>query len=271
MDLTLFLCSQGDGDVISLERELEAARRYGVTIREVEETALEAGLLPLRYTRNRESISIAQQRELLGSGVAIVGCGGLGGYVAEELARLGVGTLILFDPDVFEEHNLNRQLHSSVATLGRPKVLVTAERIGTINPVVTAVPVEEAFVAERTEGLLSGTRVVVDCLDSIPTRLELAVSCEKLGIPLVHGSIGGWYGQVAVQFPGENTLQRLYGHVKEGSGIEKRLGNPAFTPAVIAGLQAAEAIKILLGQGTPLRGRMLFIDLLNMGMEEVTC
>lgn len=271
MELVQFLRNLADGNLVSLKSEIEAAQRYGLAVRKVEEAALEAGLLPLRYARNRETISTAQQRELLGSRVAVVGCGGLGGYVTEEMARLGVGHLVLLDPDIFEEHNLNRQVCSTVAALGRPKVHVTAERIRAINPVVTVTPLEAAFVKERVEEFFSGVAVAVDCLDNIPDRLELAEACGNLSIPLVHGSIGGWYGQITTQFPGEDTLQRLYGNIGGASGIETRLGNPAFTPAVVASFQAAEVTKILLKEGTLLRKRMLFIDLLEMGVEEVIC
>ena len=116
---------------------------------------------------------------------------------------------------------------------------------------------------------LTQTRVVVDALDSIPSRLALADTCADLGVPLVHGAIGGWYGQVTTQFPGDETIQLLYGRWVEGKGIEQQLGNPSFTPALVASIQTAEVCKILLGVGSLLRNRKLSINLLEMEFEEV--
>jgi molybdopterin/thiamine biosynthesis adenylyltransferase len=207
------------------------------------------------------------QLTLFRSSVAVVGCGGLGGYVVEELARLGVGRIVVIDPDLFEEHNLNRQLFSSPSNLGRPKVEAAAARINEINPAVTLVPVQAAFSPENGAELLGGCRVAVDALDTIKVRLELAAACTALAIPLVHGAIAGWFGHVSTQFPGDETLQTIYSAWKSGKGIEETLGNPSFTPAVVAGLEVAEVCKLLLGQGTPLRGRQLIMDLLSMEID----
>src|SRR6185369_3162533 len=108
----------------------------------VEEVALDRGILPARYQRNRKAISVQDQLTLFRSRVAVIGCGGLGGYVVEELARLGVGTIVVIDPDVFEEHNLNRQLFSSPANLDTAKVEAAAKRIGEVNPAVNLVPIQ---------------------------------------------------------------------------------------------------------------------------------
>lgn len=247
--------------------QVDAAERFGLTLGEIEEAALQINLLPLRYRRNQRTISTEQQLRLFRSRVAVVGCGGLGGYVVEELARLGLGRIVVIDPDVFEEHNLNRQLFSTVADLGRPKVAVAAERVAEINPAVTVVPLMKAFSRERGGELLEGADTAVDALDSIPTRLELAAICNDLRIPLVHGSIAGWYGQVITQFH-EDSLQKIYAGSGE-KGIETELGNPSFTPAVVASLEAAEVCKILLDEGSLLRNRMLAIDLLDMEIIEV--
>jgi molybdopterin/thiamine biosynthesis adenylyltransferase len=264
-----FLQRHAEGDLLPWSSQVAAAERFGFSCAEVEECALEFGILPARYQRNRQAISVGDQFALFRSSVAVVGCGGLGGYVIEELARLGVGTIVAIDPDVFEEHNLNRQLLSTVASLGRPKVEAAVERVAGINPAVTLVPVRAAYSPANGEELLRGCRVVVDALDCIPTRLALADSCDDLDVPLVHGAIGGWYGQVATQYPGDGTIRRLYGRWVEGKGVEQQLGNPAFTPALVASFEAAEVCKILLGVGETLRFRKLFINLLEMTFEEV--
>ena len=249
--------------------QVAAAEQFGVPVSVVEEMALALELLPARYQRNRQAIAVRQQLTLFRSCVAVIGCGGLGGYVIEELARLGVGTILAIDPDIFEEHNLNRQLLSSPATLGRPKVAAAAARVAEINPAVTLEPFRVAYAPENGPELLHNADVVVDALDSISTRLALAATCTELGVPLVHGAIGGWYGQVATQFPGDDTIQRLYGRWTEGKGVEQQLGNPSFTPALVASIEVAEVCKVLLGEGEPLRHRKLVVNLLDMEFEEV--
>jgi molybdopterin/thiamine biosynthesis adenylyltransferase len=259
-----FLEDNAEGDLLFWAHQVEASRRFGLTLAETEEAILAADLLPARYQRNRQTISQSGQRELFQSQVAVIGCGGLGGYVIEELARLGVGRIIAIDPDQFEEHNLNRQLFSSPGNLGHTKVDAAAVRVGEINPAVTLVPMQEAFSPENGADLLVGCQVVVDALDSIQVRLELADVCASMNIPLVHGAIAGWFGHVTTQFPGDDTLQSIYRSWKNGKGVEQSLGNPSFTPALVASLEVAEVCKLLLGQGTTLQGRQLIIDLFSM-------
>ena len=117
--------------------------------------------------------------------------------------------------------------------------------------------------------MLEGVELVIDAVDNIPTRLDLSEICSQLKLPLVHGAIAGWYGQVSTVFPGDGTLQKLYANWSGGKGIEAGLGNPSFTPAVAASLQVAEACKLLLGQGVPLRNKMLSINLLDMQFDEI--
>ncbi len=267
--LVEYLRSSAAGDLVSYETQSAAARKFALSFRQVEEAIFGAGLFPARYQRNRQTITTEMQRRLFWSTVAVVGCGGLGGYLIEELARLGVGGLIAVDGDAFEEHNLNRQVLSTVATLGQSKVDAAAARVAAVNPAVSLRAVARPLDRSNAGEILSGCTVVADALDSIPARLDLAAACETLGIPLVHGTIAGWYGQVATQFPGDQTLQAIYRLSRQDRGVEERLGNPSFTPAVVASLQAAEVCKILTGLGTPLRGRMLSINLLDMEIEEV--
>ena len=262
--LPIFIRDHADAQLLPWHCQVEAAERFGVTPAQVEEVALERRILPARYQRNRKAISVSDQLNLFRSSVAVIGCGGLGGYVVEELARLGVGTIVVIDPDLFEEHNLNRQLFSSTENLGQAKVAAAVKRITAVNPAVTMMPIQTAFSPENGADLLAGCRIAVDALDTIKVRLELAEVCKVLNIPLVHGAIAGWFGHVTTQFPGEDTLQTIYGSWKNGKGIEETLGNPSFTPALIASLEVAEVCKLLLGQGTSLRGRQLMIDLYSM-------
>lgn len=266
--LDRFLTGNAVGDLLPWSAQLAASGKFALSCAQVEAAALALGLLPARYQRNRRTISVEQQSVLFHSRVVVIGCGGLGGYVIEQLARLGVGTIAAMDPDSFEEHNLNRQLLSEIAALGRPKVELAAERVARINPAVTLVPLRAAYMPGE-DAPLAGAQVVVDALDSIATRLALSQSCARLGIPLVHGAIAGWYGQVISEFPGDGAMDRLYPHSGNGKGAEQQLGNPSFTPAVIASLETAEVCKILLGTGRGLKGRMLAVNLLDMEFEEI--
>jgi molybdopterin/thiamine biosynthesis adenylyltransferase len=264
-----FLRDRSTDGLLPLTAQTEAAVRYGLSVARVEEIALSSGILPARYQRNREMISLSQQLTLFRSRVAVVGCGGLGGYIIEELARLGIGGIVAVDPDVFQEHNLNRQLYSTPDQLGRDKVDAAACRVAAVNPAVTFRPVAEAFAELNGAELLRGVDVAVDALDSIPARLLLAQMCDSRGIPMVHGAIAGWYGRLATQFPGDGTLQRLYPRNRELPGIEADLGNPSFTPAVVASFQVAEVVKILLNIGEPIRNRYLLIDLYHLEFDEI--
>lgn len=262
------MAAEKDG-LVSTRCQQEACEALGVSFAEVEAAILSLGLFPARYQRNRQTISTEEQQTLLRSRVAVLGCGGLGGYIIEELARLGVGTILALDPDVFEEHNLNRQILSRIDSLGEAKVAAAARRVAEINPAVDLIPVRRAFDRDNGAEFLAGATVVVDALDNVITRLELAEVCRELAIPLVHGAIAGWYWQVATQLPEEDISICLASAAGGQKGVETRLGNPSFTPAVVASLQVAEVCKLILGQGTPLSGRMLVGNLLQMEFEEM--
>jgi len=263
-DVREYLKSEAHGDLLPWAAQQSAAQTFRLTFAAVEEAALEAGLLPARYQRNRRTFSTEDQLRFFRASVAVIGCGGLGGYIIEELARLGIGRIVAIDPDVFEEHNLNRQLLATMETLGTSKAEAAAARVARINPAVSIAATRERFSKENGMSLLEKVGIAVDALDSISARLELSEICRRLSIPLVHGSIAGWYGQVVSQFPGETTLETIYGRCVDGAGVEKELGNPSYTPAVVASLEVAEVCKILLGRGTPVRGAMLVVNLLDM-------
>lgn len=267
--LAEFLKTNAKGDLLSWDAHKKAMKEFGLAHRDIDEAALAADILPARYQRNRKTITTALQRKLFQSNVAVIGCGGLGGYIIEELARLGVGTIKAIDPDVFEEHNLNRQILCKVSDLGKPKAKVARTRVKAINPAIKIISVIKPFSQENGVALLKGMDIAVDALDSVPTRIELAECCASLNIPLVHGTIGGWYGQVTTQLPGDGTVQMIYRNCKDSKGVERMLGNPSFTPAVIASLEVAEVCKLLTGQGTLLRKKMLFINMLDMEVDQI--
>lgn len=240
----------------------ELSAIYGLGLREAELRAIEERVLPERYLRNLGLLGWEGQRRLLEACVAVVGCGGLGGYVIEGLARSGVGRLIVIDGDVFVPHNLNRQLLSSLVTLGRSKAEAARERVSVVNPAVEVQAHTVVGTAETLPQLLQGAEVVVDALDSPRDRLVLQEVAARLEIPLVHGAIAGALGQVTTVFPGDDTLTALYGGSETVErGAEALLGTPAMTPMLVAACQVGEVIKLLLGWGRPLRGRLLYLDL----------
>lgn len=268
--LARYLTDNAVDGLLSWNVQQKAAEKFGLTPGEVEEAALAAGILPSRYLRNRATIGVSDQLALHRSCVAVIGCGGLGGYIVEQLARVGVGKIVAVDPDRFEEHNLNRQLLATTENLGALKAGAAARRAAVVNPAVTVIPVTEAFGKKNGYGILSGCCLAIDALDNIHVRLELASVCRDMSIPLVHGAICGWYGQVATQMPGDRTLEKVYGSSPREKGAETLMGNPAFTPAVVASLQVAEAVKIILKKDGVLAGRILYINLLDMETETYT-
>jgi molybdopterin/thiamine biosynthesis adenylyltransferase len=211
------------------------------------------------FCRNQGALTLAQQEALQQSRVAVVGCGGLGGYVIEALVRIGVGRMLLVDPDVFTVGNCNRQLNALGSTLGRNKAEVAAARSEAIHPFCTVTPVPLDFrsvVAVDWDQV----EVVVDCLDSIPARYDLAALCSRLNLPLVHGAVNGWYGQVGVQLPGGDLLARLYPERMENQP-QAAPSVLSFTVATVASLQASEVIKLLLGMSSSLHKHWMHIDL----------
>ena len=219
-----------------------------------------------RYERNMTALSAAENERLKDFKVCVVGCGGLGGYVIESLGRLGIGHITAIDGDVFQENNLNRQLLSDEGSLGMSKAEAAFERMRKVNADVSVTAVKKYVTGENSEEMLKGHDIVVDALDNVASRLVIEEAARKLNVPLVHGAIAGWYGQVSVIGPENPIFDKLY-HGATDRGIENELGNLPFTAAVTASVQAAEAVKVLLGKGEPLTGKLLTIDLLSSDFE----
>lgn len=215
-----------------------------------------------RYARNIATLSIEENESLSQRKVCVIGCGGLGGYVIEMLGRLGIGNITAVDGDVFEESNLNRQLLSDIEVLSFKKAIIAQQRMAKVNPYVKVDAVTERLIQENGKQILNGADVVVDALDNIESRLILEELCEELNIPLVHGAIAGWYGQVSTILPGDKLISRFY-KSKDQQGAEKQYGNPSFTPAMVASIQVSEVLKLLIGRGELLNKKILLIDLLR--------
>ncbi len=215
-----------------------------------------------RYIRNKNMFTDEDMKIFQKTKVCVIGCGGLGGYIIEMLSRIGIGEISIVDGDNFCENNLNRQLISKEKNIGESKALEAKKRVEEINSNIKINALVEYIDKENVDRILEGQDIVIDALDNIETRKLLGNSAKKNKIPYIYGAIAGWYGQVSTIFPEDNTLDYIYKN-KITRGKEKDLGNPSFTPGVIASIQVSEAIKVILNKKNYLRNKLLYIDLLN--------
>ncbi|WP_373499220.1 ThiF family adenylyltransferase [Desulfococcus sp.] len=256
-------------DGIGTSAVAEIARRFQKAGWEVERAAIDIRVWPERYTRNMKTFSPADQARLLGATVTVVGLGGLGGTVTEILARDGIGTLRLVDGDRFDESNLNRQLYSTVAGLGMPKAEAARRRIAQVNPSV-AVSAHGVFLDQDTAaGLIRGSDVVVDCLDTLKYRFIMESAAKALGVPLVSAAIAGVAGHVTTIFPEDEGLCLVYGdrETVDEKGVERSLGCLPHAITILSALECAEVVKLLLGSPETLRNRLLVMDLSDYTFE----
>ena len=209
------------------------------------------------FERNIGAITQAEQELLLTKRAAVVGCGGLGCYSAEYLARLGVGHLTLIDGDVFAASNLNRQLYSLETNLGKKKASEAKERLLKVRAGLSVKALDTLVDDENAGELLKGHDVIIDALDNVKARLILEKTASCLGIPLIHGAVEEWNAQICTVFPGDFSLSMLYSSNRE---FEKP-SVLSFTPAFCASIQAAEAVKVLLNKKNILIKKLLTISL----------
>ena len=217
-----------------------------------------------RYARNIPALNKAECELLKQKRILVVGCGGLGGHIIDQLARIGVGFLRVVDGDVFEVSNLNRQLLSAVPLLGVSKAKAAADHIARVNPNI-AVDAAETFLTEsNAANLLEGCDIVMDALDNIPSRRILAAACDKANIPYIYGAIQGWVAQAAISMPGDCLIDTLY--PEEIEITDKSV--LSFTPALCASIQTALGVKWLLGRSVD-TGTVYYFDLLNQEFETI--
>jgi molybdopterin/thiamine biosynthesis adenylyltransferase len=229
-----------------------------------------------RYSRHLliPEIGQAGQQRLLEASVLLVGAGGLGSPAALYLAAAGVGRLGIVDDDVVDETNLQRQVLHSIAALDEPKVDSAVRRVRELNPDVEVVPYHERLDSENVDRILDEDwEVIVDGADNFPTRYLLNDASVWHGIPVVHGSIFRFEGQATVFKPGDGPCYRclfpqppppeLAPSCAEGGVL-------GVLPGVIGSIQGAEALKLVLGVGEPLVGRLLLYDALAGSFDEVS-
>lgn len=212
-----------------------------------------------RYERQILMIGEEGQARLRASSALVVGVGGLGSPAAYYLVAAGVGRVHLVDPGYLEVSNLNRQVLYTTEDIGRPKVLAAAERLSRLNPGVEVIPHTMSVYSPEFEGLVKEVDVVIDCLDNWPAREVLNRLAVKHRKPLVHAGVARWYGQATTVLPGRTAcLACVY-----PKGMESESPIPVIgpTPGVLGAIEAAEAIRVLLGLVPGLAGKLLLVDL----------
>ncbi|MEM2281574.1 MAG: HesA/MoeB/ThiF family protein [Candidatus Bathyarchaeia archaeon] len=206
------------------------------------------------------------QEKLARSKVAIVGLGGLGTVSSLYLALAGVGCLRLIDQDTVELHNLHRQVLYTPKDLGYPKAEVSAKRLMEVNPFIKVEAFPENVNADNVEKLLSDVDCVVDGLDNMRTRYLVNRACAKLKTPYIFGAAIGVEGNISVFAPPETPcLECVFPEVDDTALLKCDVrGVLSATPGIIGTMEAMEAIKLLAGVGTPLKGKLLICDFNDM-------
>ncbi|MGM0604230.1 MAG: SAMP-activating enzyme E1 [Halobacteriota archaeon] len=226
-----------------------------------------------RYSRHiiMDEIGPEGQEKLLSGSVLVVGAGGLGAPVIQYLAAAGVGTIGIADDDVVERSNLQRQVIHGDADVGRPKVESAAAFVERLNPDVTVEPYERRVDPESVEELLAGYDVIVDASDNFATRYLLNDAARMAQIPIAHGAIYKFEGQLTTLVPEGPCYRCLFREAPEPGTVPDcaTTGVLGVLPGTVGCIQATEAMKLLLEAGDPLVGRLLFYDAMDMTFETV--
>lgn len=228
-----------------------------------------------RYARHLVIPEVGEegQARLLASRVLLVGAGGLGSPAAFYLAAAGVGTISIVDDDVVDETNLQRQILHDTRRIGRPKVESAKETLLALNPGIRVIGIQERLSTANVERIFAGQDLVLDGCDNFATRYLVNDACVKLGLPNIHGSVYRFEGQATVFWPGRGPCYRcLYPEPPppELAPNCAEAGVLGILPGVVGLLEAVEAVKILLGVGRPLVGRLLVYDALDASFTELT-
>ena len=227
-----------------------------------------------RYHRNAlvPQVGLVGQQRIRASRVLLIGAGGLGAPAALYLAAAGVGTIGLIDDDNVDVSNLQRQVIHATAAVGRPKVDSAAEAIRALNPDVEVIAHRTRLTADNARGLLGGWDVVIDGTDNFPTRYLVNDATVMLGLPLVHGAVLGFNGQVGVFDARRGPCYRCLHPAPPPAGSVPscaEAGVLGVLPGIIGTMQAAEALKLVIGGGQPLLGRLALLDAWGAHLREI--
>jgi len=229
-----------------------------------------------RYSRHILIPEVGEkgQQKLLDARVLLIGAGGLGSPASLYLAAAGVGTLGIVDADTVDDSNLQRQIVHSMNTLGEPKVLSAKHTIEALNPDVNVLPYQERLTSENVERIFSnGWDVIVDGADNFPTRYLVNDASVWHDIPVVHGSIYRFEGQVTVFDPHAGPCYRCLYPTPPPPELAPSCaegGVLGVLPGIIGSLQASEALKLIVDAGQTLTGRLLLFDALHTTFDEVS-
>ena len=228
----------------------------------------------LRYSRHLilPDVGLEGQKKLKAARVLLVGAGGLGSPAALYLAAAGVGTLGIVDFDVVDKTNLQRQIMHGTSTVGTPKLASAAARIRDLNPNVRVEPFETRLTSENALDIIREFDVVADGTDNFPTRYLVNDACVLLGKPNVYGSIFRFEGQASVFDAKRGPCYRCLYSEPPPPGLVPSCaegGVLGVLPGIIGSIQAMETIKLVLGAGEPLIGRLLLFDALKLQFREL--
>lgn len=223
----------------------------------------------LRYSRQimLPQVDIEGQEKLLAARVLIIGLGGLGSPAAMYLAAAGVGHLVLNDFDAVDLSNLQRQIVHPTDRIGLNKAESARQTLIALNPDVDVDVVPVKLEGRGLEDTIAAADLVLDCSDNFATRFAVNAACVKTRTPLVSGAAIRFEGQIAVFTPGQGDspcYHCLYPDQGDLAETCVQTGVIAPLPGIVGAMQALEAIKVLIGIGEPLRGRLLLLDALAM-------
>jgi len=261
----------GDSQLVIEDKALlKWANSIGMSPRNAQIEALQRRIIPLRYAKNFHALTLGEQRRICESRVIVCGCGGLGGVVINLLARAGVGTLRLIDGGVFVPSNLNRQWFCDTQEISQQKAEVTGARVRTINPFIE-VEVFATLMDENNAGsFIEGMDLVIDALDDLASRFHLAETAKQMKVPLIHAAAVGWWGQISTFLPESFLdLHSVYGHGEEHDQADDIMGVLGPAPAIIGGLAAFEAIRLLSGKNSAYADQLCYLDGENGRMDVI--
>jgi sulfur-carrier protein adenylyltransferase/sulfurtransferase len=268
-----FLVANGYRDVVNLKAQISGWPERGGAW---EEPAKEPN--PARSRRYERQLRLPEigpegQQRLVDAKVLIVGAGGLGSPAAIYLAAAGVGRIGLVDDDVVEESNLHRQPLHSTERIGLPKVESASVALHGVNPDTTVLRHAGRLTPDNADRLVAGHDVVIDGTDRLDARYALNDAAVRLRVPLVHGSVYRWEGQVTTIVPFAGPCYRCLHPDQPPEELVPDCdvaGVVGVVPGLVGMLQATEALKLILGVGEPLVGRLLLVDALGTRFEELT-
>lgn len=222
-------------------------------------------------------VSKAEQEKFKNAKITVIGCGGIGGEAIEMLARMGVGELVLVDEDSFDLTNMNRQTLATMDDLNEDKSETAAKKVKAINPYVKVTNYSEHVNEENIDEIIADSRIVIDALDNVLTRVIVSRKANENKIPFIHGAIHGTLGQITVFLANTKSYEEMFSLPSLGKDLTEEVmeelenvtsGTPPAigpTPNLIGCLEAMEAYKIITGIGkVTVAPKILTFDLMDL-------